>query len=144
MKKAPISDDMWRSFQDHLGYTNEEMRLFRKNPRNEEVLSHTPELANKTIIAEVVDSHGCNSRHTVGEKLYFDSAGNLVTKLNPKRVCVYALSAIAPLIFASNELVYAGADPNSMRFKRTGCYDVGVKCGGWGHIVLELKVADRK
>jgi hypothetical protein len=31
-----------------------------------------------------------------------------------------------------------------MRFKRFGCPDVGVRCGGWGHIVMEVKVEDRK
>ncbi len=24
-----------------------------------------------------------------------------------------------------------------------GCFDVGVQCGGWGHIVVELSVEDR-
>ncbi len=51
---------------------------------------------------------------------------------------------MASLIFTSNELFYAGVDPNEMRFKRTGCFDVGVQCGGWGHVVLELKMEDRK
>jgi hypothetical protein len=30
-----------------------------------------------------------------------------------------------------------------MRFKRAGCFDVGVQCGGWGRIVIELSVEDR-
>jgi hypothetical protein len=38
----------------------------------------------------------------------------------------------------------AGVDPNEMRFKKTGCFDVGVKCGGWGRIVMECRVEDRK
>jgi len=99
---------------------------------------------NKTIIAEVVESHGCNSQHKVGDKFIFDGAGNLITKLCPKRICIYALSSIAPFVFTSNELFYAGVDPNEMRFKRTGCFDVGVRCGGWGHIVMELRIEDRK
>ena len=37
-----------------------------------------------------------------------------------------------------------GVDPNETRFKRVGCFDVGVRCGGWGHIVMELKVEDRR
>ena len=99
---------------------------------------------NKTLVAEVVESQGCNSRHKKGDKLYFDGAGNLITKLAPKRICIYALSSMAKLIFASNELFYAGIDPNEMRFKRVGCFDVGVQCGGWGHIVMEMRVEDRK
>ena len=134
----------WGVIKRHLGYTDEEMEVFRSNPRNSDVLSKAPELLDKTIIIEVVDSHGCNSQHKVGDKLYFDGAGNLLTKRCPKKVCVYALNAATSLIFTSNELIYAGVDPNEMRFKRAGCFDVGVQCGGWGRVVLEIKVFDRK
>ena len=133
----------WKTFQQRLGYNNEEMKKFRENPRNTDVLAKAPALMNKTIVATVVDSHGCNSQHKIGDKLYFDGAGNLLTHLSPKKICIYALSSIAGLIFTSNELSYAGIDPNEMRFRRAGCFDVGVQCGGWGHIVLELSVEDR-
>jgi len=139
-----VNEDRWKMMQDHFGYTDEQMKMFRENPRNEDILSKAPALMNKTIVVEVVESHGCNSQHKVGDKLYFDGAGNLLTKLCPKRVCIYALAAVEKLVFASNELFYTGADPNEMRFRRVGCFDVGVQCGGWGHIVLELSMEDRK
>lgn len=138
------NEAMWAGIQEHLGYTDEEMRLFRDNPRNEEVLSSVPELMGKTIIAEVVAAHGCNSQHKAGDRFYFDGAGNLLTRLCPKKACIYALNAATGLIFASNELTYAGVDPNRMRFKRAGCFDVGVQCGGWGRVVIELKVVPRE
>ena len=134
----------WNFIKKRLGYTNEEMKMFRENPRNEDVLSKAPVLLNKTIIAEVIDSHGCNSQHGVGDKFYFDGAGNLLTEMCPKRICVYALNAITPQLFTVNELLHAGVDPNEMRIKRVDCLDVGLKCGGWGRIVLELKFEDRK
>ncbi len=134
----------WSVIKKHLGYSDEEMKVFRSNPRNEDVLSKAPALLDKTIIVEVVESQGCNSQHKVGDKFYFDGAGNLLTKRCPKKVCIYALNAATSMIFASNELLYAGVDPNEMRFKRAACFDVGVQCGGWGRIVLELKVVDRK
>lgn len=133
----------WRVMKERLGYTDEEMKVFRDNPRNEDVISKAPALLNKTIVVEVVASQGCNSQHRVGDKLYFDGAGNLLTKLCPKKICVYALSASASMIFTSGELFLAGVDPNEMRFRRAGCFDVGVQCGGWGRIVLELSVKDR-
>ncbi len=139
-----VDEGVWNAFQKHVGYTDEEMKEFRENPRNEDVLSKGRALMNKTIVVEVVKSHGCNSQHKEGDKFYFDGAGNLITKLCPKRVCIYALSALHFLVFASNELFYAGVDPNEMRFKRAGCFDVGVKCGGWGNIVMEIRVEDRK
>src|SRR4030043_1329406 len=138
-----VNEDVWKFYQQHLGYSDKEMKKFRENPRNEDVISRAPALLNKTIVVEVVESHGCNSQHRVGDKFYFDGAGNLLTKLSPSRICIYALNSIAGLIFASNELFYAGIEPNEMRFRRAGCFDVGVQCGGWGHIVLELSVEDR-
>ena len=134
----------WTFIKKHLGYTDEEMELFRSNPRNEDVLSKAPALLNKTIVIEVVESAGCNSQHKVGDKFLFDGAGNLLTKRCPKKVCIYALNAATGMIFAANELLYAGVDPNEMRFKRAACFDVGVQCGGWGRIVLELKVMERE
>ena len=134
----------WKVMKDHLGYTDEEMKAFRENPRNEDVLSKAPALLDKRIVLEVVASQGCNSRHKVGDKLYIDGAGNLLTERGPKKICIYALNAATSMIFASNELFYAGVDPNDMRFKRAACFDVGVQCGGWGRIVLELSVQDRK
>ena len=134
----------WKVMKTRLGYTDEEMKAFRENPRNEDVLSKASALLGKTIVLEVVDSHGCNSQHKAGDKFYFDGAGNLLTKRCPEKVCIYALNAATSMIFASNELFYAGVDPNEMRFRRAACFDVGVQCGGWGRIVLELSVQDRK
>ncbi len=134
----------WDVVKSRLGYTDEEMKAFRENPRNEDVLDKAPALLDKTIVLTVVASHGCNSGHKVGDRLCFDGAGNLLTQRSPKKVCVYALHAAAPLIYASGELFYAGVDPNGMRFRRAACIDVGVQCGGWGRVVLELSVEDRR
>ena len=138
-----MDEETWKTVQQRLGYNDEEIKKFREDPRNADVLAKAPALTDKTIVATVVDSHGCNSGHKAGDKFYFDGAGNLITKLCPKKICIYALSSIASLIFTSNELFYAGIDPNEMRFRRAGCFDVGVQCGGWGHIVLELSAEDR-
>jgi len=138
-----IDERMWNITQRHLGYTDEEMKIFRENPRNEAILTQRSALMNKTIILEVVESHGCNSRHKVGDKFYFDGVGNLLTEQCPKKVCAYSLSSALMMVFTANEMIYAGIDPNEIRFKRASCFDVGLQCGGWGRIVLELRVEDR-
>ena len=130
----------WKFIKKQLGFTDEEMKKFRENPRNEDILNKAPELLKKTIVVEVIDSHGCNSQHKVGDKLYFDAVGNLLTKKCPKKICIHALNAITPQIFTVNELLCAGVDPNEMRFKRAACFDVGLECGGWGRIVMEIRV----
>ena len=137
-----IDESVWRAFQQTLGYTDEEMKLFRGDPRNAQVLLRAPELLKKTIIAEVVESYNCNSQHKVGDKFYFDGAGNLLTGLCPEKICILALGGLDKMIFGAHELHYAGIDPGKMLFKRTGCADVGLQCGGWGRIVMEVKVVD--
>ena len=130
--------------QKHLGYTDEEMKLFRENGINEDILSKLPEIGNKTIVFEVIEAKSCNSGHKVGDKFFFDFAGNLLTKKNPAKICIYALQAMVPAIFAANELLYAGIEPNDLRFKSAGCFDVGVKCGGWGRIIVRYSMEDRQ
>ena len=137
-----IEERMWKIIQRHLAYSDEDLKKFRDNPRNEDVLAKSAELSSKTIILEVVESHGCNSRHKVGDKFYFDGAGNIITELCPKKICGYSLSSALMMVFTANEMIYAGVDPNGIRFKRAGCFDVGLQCGGWGRIVLELRVED--
>ncbi len=132
----------WKFMKRRLRYTGEEMKLFRENPRNEEVLSKAPEINKKRIIVEVMDSKGCNSQHSKGDTFVFDGAGNLLTEDSPKKICIYALNAISMHVFTAGELLLAGVNPNTMRFKHAACFDVGVECGGWGRIVMELRVED--
>ncbi|GAF93902.1 unnamed protein product, partial [marine sediment metagenome] len=91
----------------HLGYTDEEMKVWLDNPRNPEGVAKMPALLQKTIVIRVVESHGCNSLHKKGQEFYFDGPGNLLSKISPKRICIYALSQMERLIFAAQELFYA-------------------------------------
>ncbi|MCP3901181.1 MAG: hypothetical protein GY707_15860, partial [Desulfobacteraceae bacterium] len=72
-----------------------------------------------------------------------DGAGNILTDQCPDRICGYSLNSALMMVFSANELMLAGVDPNQIRFKRASCFDVGLECGGWGRIVLELRV-DKK
>ena len=135
-----VDDQMWGFIQQQLGYTDDEMKIFKADPGNVDILTRAPAFLNKTIVAEVVESHGCFSQHKVGDRLYLDAAGNLLTGRCPDKVCCQAVSAVAPRALAINELMFAGVDPNDLRFKRVGCPDVGLQCGGWGRIVMEVKV----
>ena len=139
-----MTEEIWKMVQKHLGYNDEEMKIFRADPRNEDALSKTAAMLNKTLVVKVIESHGCDSGHKVGDKIYFDGRGvSLLTKLGPSKICIFALHSVALAMPALAELLYAGINPNEMRFKRFGCPDVGIKCGGWGHIVMEIGVEDR-
>ncbi len=140
-----LNENTWKFLQNHLGYSDEEMKIFRSDPRNEEAIEKGVAMQDKTIVVEVVEAHGCESGHRAGDKFYFDGrALSLLTKLCPPKSCIFALHAAATIMPAMSELFYAGIDPNQIRFKRFGCPDVGVRCGGWGHIVMEVSMQDRK
>ena len=53
-----LDEKTWKTFQQHVGYNDEEMKRFRENPRNEDVLTKSSGLMNKTIVAKVVESKG--------------------------------------------------------------------------------------
>lgn len=138
-----IPDAVWDMFKERLGYDDEELAAFKSDPRNARVIAVGPELVRKTIVFEVVESHGCNCGHTAGTKFYFSGEGMLLAKMSPPRVCAFAIPVMTQAIYGIHELIYAGADPNSLCFKRGACFDVGVLCGGWGRIVVEARVMDR-
>lgn len=139
-----FDEEFKNNLKKHLDYSDEDLKVFMENPSNIELLTNAPKVLNKTIVIEVVESHGCNSQHKVGDKLYFDGTGNLLTKLCPKKICSSALGTVGNLIFAASQLLYADVDPNKMLIKRVGCSDIGLNCGGWGKIVMELRVQDRQ
>jgi uncharacterized repeat protein (TIGR04076 family) len=126
-----------------LGYNKEEFALFKNNPRNIEMITRHKEFSKKRIVLKVVESKGCISKHNVGDKFYFDHTGNILTDLCPSKICAYSLNSALMMVFAANEMIFAGVDPNSIRFKRASCFDVGIECGGVGRIVLELGTEDK-
>jgi hypothetical protein len=144
MVKDVVPDEIWLMLKERLDYTDEELELFKSDPRNSKVLATGMEMARKTIVFEVVESKGCNSEHRVGTRFFFTGDGNLITKMSPARVCAFVMPIMTQAIFAIHELWYAGVDPNGLQFRRGGCFDVGIRCGGWGHVVLEASVVDRE
>jgi hypothetical protein len=74
-----------------------------------------------------------------GQKLVFDASGNLLTREAPERVCAFLMPNLTLIINAFLENLMNGRDPNQVMFNRTGCFDVGAACGGWGHVILEVR-----
>ncbi len=133
-----MNEQLWEIVQAQLGYNDEEMALFRNNPKTEGIVSKIPRLMNMKFVFEVARSHGCGAQHKKGDKLYFDGFGCLIPERSPKRICAFAVNSISQLIWTAQELVYADVDPNTMRLNKVCCIDVGVKCGGLGNVVFEF------
>ncbi len=138
-----IDERLWGIMAKRLGYSEAEAEQFRSDPRNAQVLEKAAEIQKARLVLEVVESHGCASRHAVGDRIVFDGAGNLLAESSPKKIRGYALANSLMLIYAANEMIYAGIDPNEMRFRRASCFDVGLQCGGWGHVVFELHAEEQ-
>lgn len=127
-----------------LGLNAEEFRKIEETPKFQRLFENALKGARYRLVAEVVQSKGCHSGHTVGQQIIFDSTGNLLTRESPERVCTFLMPNLTVLINACFENIMNGRDPNEIMFNRTGCFDVGPACGGWGHVVVELRAESQK
>lgn len=144
MKKMAFDERVLNLLQKRLNYTDEQLQQFAENPRNEDVIAKATEINNTILVLTVVESHGCNSQHRIGDKIYMDGAGNILSKYCPARICSYALNNALMMVFAANEFIYAGISPMNIKFRRCSCFDSGIACGGLGQIVLELSVISKE
>jgi hypothetical protein len=54
----------------------------------------------------------CNSGHVKGQRLVLDVDGNLITKLYPKKVCVYLVSQLTIPVALVNARLTEGCEPD--------------------------------
>lgn len=127
-----------------LGLPDSEFEVIENNPKYQRLFENALEASAYRLVAEVVESKGCHSGHAKGQRLIFDSSGNLMTKQSPDRVCAFLMPNLTVLINAFFENLMNGRDPNEIMFNRTGCFDVGAACGGWGHVVVEMRAEPRE
>ena len=115
----------------------------RNTPKYRRLFANAAKASRYRLIATVVESEGCHSKHRVNQKIVFDSSGNLLTSESPERICAFLMPNLVVLINAFFENLMNGRNPNEIMFNRTGCFDVGPACGGWGHVVVEMKAEAR-
>ena len=132
-------DALVEIIKKRLSLEGEELEAVLENPKFQRLFENAARGARYRLVAEVVASKGCHSGHEVGQKIIFDSAGNLLTQQSPKRVCAFLMPNLTVLINAFFENLMNGRDPNEVMFNRTGCFDVGPLCGGWGHVQVEMR-----
>jgi uncharacterized repeat protein (TIGR04076 family) len=130
--------ELFDAIQTILNYNDEEMDVFKANPRNLQILSESRLLRLYTFTAEVVDAHGCACQHRVGQKIVINGNGSIASEKCPEAMCIYLLQALVPVVFGAQEFLYADMDPNRLKFKRVGCFDIGLRCGGLGHVTVEF------
>jgi uncharacterized repeat protein (TIGR04076 family) len=133
-----LSAAEWDAFRQTMSYSEEELVQFRADLRRAYVMQHADRLDTWTIVAEVVASHGCAAGHRVGECFYISPHGLYLSAQGPSAPCLQILVALAPAVAVMQERIVAGLDPEPYLFNHVGCVDVGLSCGGWGHVALRL------
>jgi uncharacterized repeat protein (TIGR04076 family) len=121
-----------------LNCTDEEMNIIKSNPKYMQVLETAPEWMNTNFIFEVEEAHGCICQQQKGQKITVNGDGSIVCKESPEKICVYLLNSIIPIVYGAMEFIFAGHDPNDLKFTRVGCFDVSAKCGGIGHVTVQF------
>ena len=132
-------EELIQIIQKRLGLSDREFQTIKETPKFQRLFDNALTASRYRLVAEVVESTGCHSGHAVGQKLVFDSTGNLLTRESPERVCAFLMPNLTLLLNVFFENLMNGRDPNEVMFNRTGCFDVGPECGGWGHVTLQMR-----
>ena len=138
-------EEIIKRYGERVGYSKSELDIFQEGGhriRQVERLSKAAPLYG--IAAEIVEARHCNSGHKVGQKFILDVDGNFITKLCPKKMCVYLISQLAIPVALINERLSEALDPNDFHFMRyVKCLDAGVECMGYGQVMMKVQVIPR-
>lgn len=137
--QAMENERIVRAIQKRLDLQDHDFQVIKDNPKFQKVFQNAMTASRYRLVAEVIESKGCHSGHVKGQRIVFDSSGNLLTRESPERVCAFLMPNLTVVINAFFDTLLNGRDPNEVIFNRTGCFDVGPACGGWGHVVLEVR-----
>lgn len=140
-----MATDIIEKYGHRVGYTKLQLDSFHEGAHRIRHVERLSEAApHYSIEAEIVEAKHCNSGHQIGQKLILDMDGNFITKLCPKKMCVYLISQLAIPVALINERLSEALDPGNFHFMRyVKCLDVGVECLGYGEVMLKVRVIPR-
>jgi uncharacterized repeat protein (TIGR04076 family) len=138
-------EDIIQRYARRVGYSASEIERFQEGGHRIRQVRRLSRAASRySIVAEVVQARHCNSGHTVGQSFTLDVDGNFITKLCPKRMCVYLVSQLSVPVALINERLSESLAPDDFHFMRyVRCPDVGVDCYGYGEVMLKVQVRPR-
>ena len=131
-------NELWKRFQKHMGYTDEEMKIFKSDPEKVKMVTETPGFVKSRIVAEVIESQGCHAQHKVGDKFVMNGNGCLITEECPKIMCMFALGPVSRTLPAIYERLIYKTDPDFKRSDIVQCTDIGLDKGGWGKVLMKV------
>jgi uncharacterized repeat protein (TIGR04076 family) len=140
-----MSEKLIKRYGERVGYTESEIEKFYEGGHRIRQVSRLSRAAAKySIQAEVVNAKNCNSGHAAGQQFILDVDGNFISKLCPKKMCVYLISQLAVPVALINERLSEDLEPNDFHFMRyIRCPDTGIDCYGYGEVMLKVQVVPR-
>ncbi len=138
----PKKEEVLKRYAERVGFSSEDLKHFSADDPRVRHLERLAEAAPRySIVAEVVESHHCNSGHKPGDRFVLDTDGNFIGKLCPKRMCVYLISQLTIPVALINERLSEALEPNAFHFmKYVRCPDTGVGCTGYGQVMVKVGV----
>ncbi|MCX7143687.1 MAG: hypothetical protein NT123_22110 [Proteobacteria bacterium] len=107
----------WAKFQQNMGYSDREMEGFKADPRRRKAAEALGQANRKTIVAEVVASHGCAAGLKCGDTFEVSAAG----VVKSSNVCNYAVAPMTIHAAMAHDRIAEGLDPDGMWFNRFSC-----------------------
>ena len=72
-------DTLVKIIKKRLALEGEELAAVLENPKYQRLFENATKGSRYRLVAEIMASKGCHSGHVVGQRIIFDSAGNLLT-----------------------------------------------------------------
>jgi hypothetical protein len=144
-KESLVNNDPVKRYGQRVEFTDKELdRFYEGGHRIRHVKSLAEAAPHYSIGAEIVEARHCNAGHKRGQMFVLDVDGNFITKLCPKRMCVYLVSQLTTPVALINERLSEGHAPNDFHFMRyVRCPDTGVDCLGYGEVMMKVGVVPR-
>ena len=134
-------EEFWKGIQQHMGYSDEELEHIKKYKFAKILpIMPSPTIQGKTMVIEVVQSHGCAEGMKPGDKLYFIGCSNL-DPTRSSRWCAYNMSHICNFTNLCHNMLLQGLDPNEMYTNHFSCMDCGSTLG-LGLVISKVTVID--
>lgn len=141
------TDDFdWQKFQKTLKYTDEELEIFRNDPKRAAAAKKmfSREVMENDLVVEVTHSHGCSARLKPGDKLVFKALSLLDLERSTRNWCAHAMLPIPQFASMMQDKFVAGQLDTEMVYNQFTCGDCGVRQGGWGQVVMKGYLSKRE
>ena len=137
-----VPEEMWQGVKAMMGFSDEELEIFKNQPRTKKIIGRLEGLQQASVIFEVKKSHGCIAGHKQGDHYVFPNGGSMDLKCSSPSLCPFLMPPMARIMWILQERVWEGLDP--LPLYATGqCDDVGLDCNGWGRVVIEARILDQ-